>query len=101
MYFLQLCKVLPGQKTRICLYLLTNRKLHPLWFYFGGQVSGQVSYGTGYFCDKGREAGSEGREVGDEGAGSGDRRGGKRGSSTSLSTPTTVECSPWECFLFA
>ena len=33
-----------------------------------------------------------GREVGIEGAGSGDRGGGKRGSSTPLSTPTT-RCS--------
>ena len=76
MSFLQLYKVLPG----IHLYLLTNRKLHPIWCYFG--IWGRI------FCDRGREAGSEGREVGDEGAGSGYRRGGKLGSSTPLSTPT-------------
>ena len=42
------------------------------------------------FCDRGREAGREGREVGDEGAGCGDRGGGKQGSSTPLSTPTSL-----------
>ena len=75
MSFLQLYKVLQGPKTGISLYLLTNRKLHTLWYYFGRQVSNRA----GYFAKMGREARSEGwevgvrgQEVGIEGAGSGD-----------------------------
>ena len=60
------------------LYLLTNRK-NPSGAIFGDKLA---------MGGRGREVEREGREVGDVGAGSGDRGGGKRGSSTPLSTPT-------------
>ena len=54
----------------------TNRNLHPLWCYFGRQVSNGRDFfamGVGELGLKGGKWGMWGREVRIEGAGSGDR----------------------------